>query len=69
LKKLEAERRAKDELSHRIAHEERSLKHLLQDRIERLQRDKLASGAEREMAGEYHVNKLNTLMSRLVREK
>ncbi len=69
LRKLENERRAKDELQARIHQEEMSLKYLLQSRIESLKEEKGAMATNIEASGEFQVNKLNSLMSKLKSEK
>jgi hypothetical protein len=53
----------------KIHQEERQLKVLLQERVERLQREKVALSQNLEMESEFKINKLNTLMQKLAREK
>ena len=53
----------------RIQQEEKVLKQVLQQKMESLQREKVDIGCSKEMEGEYRVNKLNTIMNKLVKEK
>ncbi len=53
----------------RIHQEEMSLKYLLQSRIESLKEEKGAMATNIEASGEFQVNKLNSLMSKLKSEK
>ena len=53
----------------RIQHEERALKQILQQRIDTIQREKVDINHAKEMEGEYRINKLNSLMNKLVKEK
>eukprot|EP00347_Sterkiella_histriomuscorum_P019956 403339649 len=68
-KKLDQEKRTKDELMIKIQQEEKTLKQILQERVERLQREKADINFNKEMESEYKINKLNNLMSNLVKEK
>lgn len=45
------------------------MKEILQDRVEKLQREKVDINYNKEMEEEYKVNKLNSLLSRLTKEK
>ena len=42
---------------------------MLQARVEKLQKEKVDINRDKEMESEYKVNKLNTLMQRLLQEK
>lgn len=53
----------------KIQHEEKNLKQILQARVENLQREKIDMNQNLEMEGEYKINKLNSLMNKLVKEK
>lgn len=52
-----------------IQQEEKNLKLILQQRVESLQREKVDINQNKEMESEYKINKLNTLMNKLMREK
>lgn len=68
-KKLEQEKRTKEELMIKIQQEEKTLKLILQQRVAKLQREKADLSLNKEVESEYKINKLNTLMNKLMREK
>ena len=45
------------------------LKQILQHRVDQLQKEKGLASQNKEMEEEFKINKLNTLMTRLVKEK
>lgn len=45
------------------------LKQILQQRVDQLQREKADLTSNKEVESEYKINKLNTLMNKLVKEK
>ena len=53
----------------KIAQEEKMLKQILQQRVEHLQQEKTDINLSKEVEGEYKINKLNTIMNKLVKEK
>lgn len=53
----------------KIQQEEKTLKLILQQRVTKLQREKADMSLNKEVESEYKINKLNTLMNKLMREK
>lgn len=53
----------------KIHHEEKQLKLILQQRVDALQQEKVDLNQDLEMESEFKINKLNTIMQKLVLEK
>ena len=50
-------------------HEEKMLKQMLQQRVVSLQKEKADLNLNKEVESEYKINKLNSLLNKLVKEK